>query len=82
MYENGTNLGNPRECSECERFNDQLSRAEGQIERLEIELTAAREKGFHEGKEFALLTISNAVLGNIETPALALSVAIKALRDG
>lgn len=47
---------------------------------LEMELARGRELGFHEGKEMAILIISNAVTSNSDMPMLALKTAIKALR--
>ena len=48
----------------------------------EEQMKEAREKGFHEGKEFAILTIGNAITSEAgqESPFLAFSEASKALR--
>jgi hypothetical protein len=43
-------------------------------------LPMEKERSFHEGKEFAILTISNAILNHSDMPMLALQTAIKALR--
>lgn len=47
---------------------------------LEIEKKLGLEQGFNQGKEFAILTISNAILNNSDMPMLALQTAIKVLR--
>lgn len=56
--------------------------AEALIPMIQDAFNEIREKGFHEGKEFAILTIGNAITSSQgqEVPFLAYSEAVKALR--
>lgn len=46
---------------------------------IRADVSEAREKGFHEGKQFAIDVITKAIVDNPDMPMLALDAARKAL---